>query len=99
MSKRTVWVLGTAGVLCLAALGVWLGKNLIWTSVTEIQRDYELKAHETLLRSIEDNARAVPASQATAAAAGSRRRGARCRSVFLPSPRLIKTIRLGSAAA
>ena len=55
MGKRTLWGLGALAVLCLAALGVWLGKDLIWTSATNIQIDFERKEHETFLQSIGDN--------------------------------------------
>lgn len=50
MSKGTVWVLGALAVLCLAALALWLGGDLFWTSADKVRRDLELKAHETLMR-------------------------------------------------
>ena len=56
MRKRTLWALGAVGVLCVAALAFFLGKDLISTSATKIQHDFELKAHETFLRSIKENA-------------------------------------------
>ena len=56
MRKRVLWTLGAVGVLCVAALAFFLGKDPISTSATKIQRDFELKAHETLLRSITEHA-------------------------------------------
>jgi hypothetical protein len=61
MRRRYAWALGVLATLCVVAVAVLLRNDVIQTSAAKLQRDFELKAHRSLIQSLKENSPSLDA--------------------------------------